>query len=103
MVAARGVSEFLREKGQHRVHYTRVDRGGRVIIHVNRQLDSHVLSPKSATRRAPALAALRSSEKSLPCSAPAKCFRLRGVAARAPSSGPYRRNSRGWARQRRSA
>src|SRR6267378_1614304 len=67
VIAACGVAELLREIGQHRVDNTRVHRGGRVIVHVNRQLDSHFLSPKLATRRARALAALRSSEKSLPC------------------------------------
>src|SRR6266403_3078990 len=67
VITACGVAEFLREIGQHRVANTRIHRGGRVIVHVNRQLDSHFLSPKLATRRARALAALRSSEKSLPC------------------------------------
>src|SRR6266853_2909655 len=67
VIAACGVAEFLGEIGQHRVDNTRVHRGGRVIVHVNRQLDSHFLSPKLATRRARALAARRSSEKSSPC------------------------------------
>ena len=88
VVAARRVPEFLGEIGQHRLHHTRIHWRGCVIVHVNRQLYSHLVSPKSATRRAPALATLRSSEKSLLCSAPAICFRSRGAAVHVPSSGP---------------
>src|SRR5580704_3685837 len=43
VVAARGVSELFREIGQHRFHNARIDGRGRVIIHVNRQLDRHFL------------------------------------------------------------
>ena len=78
VVAARGVTKLLREIRQHRLHDARIDRRGRVIIHVNRQLYGHFLSPtpkscspaaamQPTVRRAPALAGLRSSEKSLPC------------------------------------
>src|SRR6266849_7832482 len=66
VIAACGVAELLREIGQHRVDNTRIHRSGRMIVQVNRRRDSQFLSPKSSTRRARALAALRSSEKSLP-------------------------------------
>ncbi len=36
MVAARGVAKLLGEIRQHRFDHTRIDRGGRVIVHVNR-------------------------------------------------------------------
>src|SRR5256885_12278680 len=63
MVAACGVAEFLGEVRQHRFDDARIDRRGRVIIHVNRQLNGHIpSSPKSSAQRARARAALRSEE-----------------------------------------
>ena len=43
VIAAGGVAKFFREIRQHRIHDARVHRRGRVIVHVNRQLDSHFL------------------------------------------------------------
>src|SRR6266851_2070894 len=65
VVAAGGVAELLGEVRQHRFDDARIDRRGRMIVHVNRQLDGHIpSSPKSLTLRVHARAALRSFEKS---------------------------------------
>src|ERR1700722_9916064 len=44
VIAACGIAKFLSEIRQHRFHNARVNRRGGVIIHINRQLDSHFLS-----------------------------------------------------------
>src|SRR5712692_2723112 len=41
VVAAGGIAEFFREVRQHRFDDARIHRRGGVIVHVNRQLDSH--------------------------------------------------------------
>jgi hypothetical protein len=41
VVAARGVAELLREVRQHLLEHARVDGRGRVVVHVNRELDRH--------------------------------------------------------------
>src|SRR5881396_295910 len=76
MVAAGSIAEFLGEIRQHGIDDTGINRRGRVIVHVNRQLDWHIpSSPKSnscatptgpgpTTPRAQAHGALRSSVKS---------------------------------------
>ena len=49
MVAARRVAEMSREIRDHDLHDARIDRRGRVIVHVDRELDSHIFF----TRRTP--------------------------------------------------
>ena len=41
MVAAGGIAEVLGEVGHHRLEHARIDRRGRVIVHVDRKLDCH--------------------------------------------------------------
>ena len=43
MVAARRIAEVLGEVRQHRLDHARIDRRRRVIVHVDRKLDSHCL------------------------------------------------------------
>jgi len=74
VIAARSVAEFLGEIRQHRFDDARIHRRSRVIVHVNRQFDSHIPSSlktnscatakRTTARRARARAGLRSSEKS---------------------------------------
>ena len=54
VIAARGIAELGREKRHHRIDHPRIAGSRRVIVHINRQLDSHVpillmqlLSPQS--------------------------------------------------------
>src|SRR5882762_5202972 len=64
MVPAGGIAEFLGEVRQHRFDHAGVNRGSRVIVHVNWQFDGHIpSSPKSLAQRARARTALRSSAK----------------------------------------
>jgi hypothetical protein len=43
VIAAGGIAKLVGKKGQHGLKHARVERRGRVIVHVNRQLHSHCL------------------------------------------------------------
>src|SRR5215469_7661071 len=47
VVTAGSVAELFREVGQHLFEYTGIGRGRRMVVHVNRQLDSGSRSPFS--------------------------------------------------------
>ena len=53
VVAAGGVAELLVKVRQHRIDHARVHRRGGVVIHVNRQFNSHALSPVSNSYDSP--------------------------------------------------
>ena len=92
MVTAGRIAEFVREIRQHRFEHAWIDRRGRVIVHVNRQLDSHfrvLLFPKNSPSWLPPglsippgtfPASLRSDEQSSPCSKRSGCSRSRAAA-----------------------
>ncbi len=64
MIAAGGIAEFLGEVRQHRFDHAGVNRGSRMIVHVNWQFNGHIpSSPKSLAQQARARRALRSSAK----------------------------------------
>ena len=107
VIAAGGVAKLLGEIGQHRFHDARIDGRGRVIVHVNRQLDRHFLRLLTRTHvrtrthgarqgdKRGLIGSPRSSAQSLQCSKLPKCFRSPCEAARERNSAPWFRNSRG--------